>query len=58
MILGAILVVLGFLVDGTVGVFAGRIGDWLRHRRTVRQGIDVATGRLFIGLGVRLATER
>jgi threonine/homoserine/homoserine lactone efflux protein len=57
-ILGAILIALEFLVDGTVGVLAGRIGGWLRRRRTARRGIDVATGGLFIGLGVRLAAER
>ncbi|GLW66534.1 lysine transporter LysE [Actinomadura rubrobrunea] len=57
-ILGVLLVALEFLVDGTVGVLAGRIGGWLRRRRAVRRRIDVATGGLFIGLGVRLAAER
>ncbi|MFF5260829.1 LysE family translocator [Actinomadura viridis] len=57
-ILGAILIALEFLVDGTVGVLAGRIGGWLRRRRAVRRRIDVATGGVFIGLGVRLAAER
>jgi threonine/homoserine/homoserine lactone efflux protein len=57
-ILGVILVALEFLVDGTVGVLAGRIGGWLRHRRAARRRIDVATGGVFIGLGVRLAVER
>ena len=57
-ILGVILVALEFLVDGTVGVLAGRIGGWLRRRRNARRRIDVATGGLFIGLGVRLAVER
>lgn len=57
-ILGTIMIVLEFLVDGAVGVFAGRIGGWLRHRRAVRRRIDTATGGLFIGLGVRLAVER
>jgi len=57
-ILGAILIVLEFLVDGAVGVLAGRIGGWLRARRAARRRIDVATGGLFIGLGVRLAAER
>ncbi|WP_028923552.1 LysE family translocator [Pseudonocardia acaciae] len=57
-ILGAILVTLEFLVDGAVGVFAGQIGAWLRRRRAARRRIDVATGGLFIGLGVRLAAER
>ncbi|MGH3646811.1 MAG: LysE family translocator [Micromonosporaceae bacterium] len=57
-ILGAILIVLEFLVDGTVGVLAGRIGTWLRRRRAARRRIDVATGGIFVGLGVRLAVER
>lgn len=57
-ILGAILIAMEFLVDGTVGVLAGRIGEWLRHRRAARRRIDVATGGLFIGLGVRLAVDR
>lgn len=57
-VLGAALVVLEFLVDGTVGVLAGRIGAWLRRRRSTRSRVDAATGGLFIGLGVRLAVER
>jgi threonine/homoserine/homoserine lactone efflux protein len=57
-ILGAVLVALEFLVDGTVGVLAGRIGDWLRRRRTAHRRLNVAVGGLFIGLGVRLAAER
>ncbi|WP_113699325.1 LysE family translocator [Nonomuraea lactucae] len=57
-ILGAVLILLEFLVDGTVGVLAGRIGGWLRRRRAARRRIDVATGGVFIGLGVKLAVER
>lgn len=57
-LLGVILIVLEFIVDGTVGVLAGRIGGWLRRRRDVRRRIDVATGGVFIGLGVRLAVEK
>jgi threonine/homoserine/homoserine lactone efflux protein len=57
-ILGAILIALEFLVDGTVGVLAGRIGGWLRRRHAARRRVDVATGGVFIGLGVRLAVER
>lgn len=57
-VLGAILIVLEFLVDGTVGLLSGRIGGWLRTRRTARRRIDTATGGIFIGLGVRLALLR
>ncbi|GAA2114307.1 LysE family translocator [Kitasatospora saccharophila] len=57
-LLGAVFVGLEFLVDGTVGVLAGRIGNWLARRRAARRRLDVATGGVFIGLGVRLAVER
>ncbi|MER5355619.1 LysE family translocator [Kitasatospora sp. NPDC002551] len=57
-VLGVALIVLEFLVDGTVGVLAGRIGNWLRRRRSARRRVDAATGGIFIGLGVRLAVER
>ncbi len=57
-ILGAILIILEFLADATVGVLAGRIGGWLRARQAVRRRLDAATGTLFIGLGVTLAAQR
>jgi threonine/homoserine/homoserine lactone efflux protein len=57
-VLGAVLIALEFLVDGAVGVLAGRIGRWLRRRRTAQRNLDVATGGIFIGLGVRLAAQR
>lgn len=57
-ILGAIMIVLEFLVDGAVGVLAGRIGGWLRRRHAARRRVEVATGGIFIGLGVRLAVQR
>ncbi|GIH96789.1 LysE family translocator [Planobispora siamensis] len=57
-ILGAILIVLEFTADATVGVLAGRIGGWLRSRQAVRRRLDAATGTLFIGLGVTLAVQR
>jgi threonine/homoserine/homoserine lactone efflux protein len=57
-ILGSILIALEFLVDGTVGLLAGRIGKWLSVRHNARKRIDTATGGIFIGLGVRLALER
>lgn len=57
-ILGTILIAFEFLIDGTVGILAGRIGTWLTHRRTARKRIDIATGSLFISLGLRLAADR
>lgn len=57
-VLGAVLVAFEFLVDGTVGVLAGRLGAWLRHRRRVHRTLDVTAGGIFIGLGMRLAVEK
>jgi len=57
-ILGVVLVALEFLVDGAVGVSAGRIGGWLRTRERARRRLDATTGGLFIGLGARLALQR
>jgi threonine/homoserine/homoserine lactone efflux protein len=57
-LLGALMIALEFLVDGAVGVFAGRIGGWLQRRRRARTGLEVTTGGLFIGLGVTLALDR
>ncbi|MEU8111253.1 LysE family translocator [Micromonospora sp. NPDC048947] len=56
-VLGAILICLEFLIDGGVGVFAGRVGGWLRRRRTVRRWVDTGTGGILIALGLRLAVE-
>ncbi|RSN11455.1 lysine transporter LysE [Nonomuraea sp. WAC 01424] len=57
-ILGAVLIILEFLADATVGVLAGRLGGWLRNRQAVRRRLDAATGTVFIGLGITLATQR
>jgi threonine/homoserine/homoserine lactone efflux protein len=56
--LGTILIFVEFLIDGGVGVFAGGIGNWLRHRHTLRRGVDTATGGILIALGFRLAVEQ
>jgi threonine/homoserine/homoserine lactone efflux protein len=58
LVLGAIFLLAEFIVDGTVGVLAGRIGRRLLERRRARRALDVTTGGLFIGLGIRLAAER
>jgi threonine/homoserine/homoserine lactone efflux protein len=57
LVLGAIFLTFEFVVDGTVGVFAGRIGRLLA-RRKARRGLEIATGSIFIGLAARLALEK
>ena len=55
-VLGAIMIVFEFLVDGTVGILAGRVGGWVRRKKNQRR-IEVVTGGIFIGLGVKLALD-
>jgi len=57
LILGTIFLGFEFAVDGTVGLFAGRIGGLL-SRRKARRGVEIATGSIFIGLAARLAVDR
>lgn len=47
---GVILIAPEFIVDGTVGVLAGRIGGWLRRHQKAHRRVDTATGVVFIGL--------
>jgi threonine/homoserine/homoserine lactone efflux protein len=57
-VLGAIFVAFELLVDGTVGLTAGRLGTWLARRRRARQALDAGSGAVMIALACRLAVER
>lgn len=57
-VLGAIFVVFELLIDGTVALLAGRIGQLLARRRRARQALDATAGTIMIGLAGRLALER
>jgi threonine/homoserine/homoserine lactone efflux protein len=57
-VLGAIFIAFEVLVDGTVGLASGRIGDWLSRRRRARQTLDAGSGTIMIALAGRLALER
>jgi threonine/homoserine/homoserine lactone efflux protein len=58
LVLGAAFVVVDLLIDGPIGLLAGRLGTLLaEHRRAVRR-LRVATGAIFIGLSARLALSR
>jgi threonine/homoserine/homoserine lactone efflux protein len=56
-VLGAIFVGLELLVDGTVGLTAGRLGGWLARRRA-RQALDAGSGTIMVALACRLALEK
>jgi threonine/homoserine/homoserine lactone efflux protein len=58
LVLGAAFVVVDLLIDGPIGLLAGRLGAVLAgHRRALRR-LHIATGSLFIGLSARLALTR
>jgi len=57
-VLGAIFVAFEVLIDGTVGLTAGRLGTWLSRRRRARQALDAGSGTIMVVLAGRLALER
>jgi threonine/homoserine/homoserine lactone efflux protein len=58
LVLGAAFVVVDLLIDGPIGLLAGRLGALLADRRRAVRGLHIATGSIFIGLSARLALTR
>jgi threonine/homoserine/homoserine lactone efflux protein len=56
-VLGACFVALELLVDGTVGLLAGRVAGLLEGRRA-RRNLNVVAGSVYLGLGARVALSR
>jgi threonine/homoserine/homoserine lactone efflux protein len=57
-VLGAIFIAFEVVIDGTVGLTAGRFGSWLSRRRRARQALDVGSGTIMVALAGRLVLER
>jgi threonine/homoserine/homoserine lactone efflux protein len=57
-VLGAIFVAFEVLIDGAVGLTAGRLRNWLARRRRARQALDAGSGTIMVALAGRLALER
>ncbi|MFI6486679.1 LysE family translocator [Streptomyces sp. NPDC050564] len=57
MVLGATMVVMGFAVDGSIGLLSGRLSALLRSSRRVSRGLNIFSGTVFAGLAVRLAAS-
>jgi threonine/homoserine/homoserine lactone efflux protein len=57
-VLGAIFIAFEVLIDGTVGLTAGRLGTWPSRRRRARQALDAGSGTIMVALAGRLALER
>lgn len=55
LLLGTTITVMGFLVDGSVGLLSGKLSALLRRSRRVARGLDIFSGTVFAGLAVRLA---
>ena len=57
LVLGAVFVALEILVDGSVGLLAGRFRQLLARRR-VSKRLHLVSGSVFVGLGAKIAISR
>jgi len=58
LVLGACFIAIEILIDGPVGLAAGRFRQLLTRRRRVTRVMDVCSGSIFVGLGAKLAVTR
>ncbi|GAB3466144.1 LysE family translocator [Actinophytocola sediminis] len=58
LVMGAILVVIGFSVDGSVGLAAGTLAALLRRRPAIQRWLHRVSAAIFATLALRLATDR
>ncbi len=54
LVLGLVFLLIGLVIDVALGAFSGRIGEWLRQRRSMRRVIDWLAGTIMGALGLRL----
>ncbi|MGI5456712.1 LysE family translocator [Streptomyces sp. CA-249302] len=57
LVLGLTITVMGFVVDGSVGLLSGKLSALLRRSRRVARGLNIFTGTVFTGLAIRLSTQ-
>lgn len=55
--LGSLFVVLGIVTDSMYAVSAGALGVWLRGRRSIRGRVQLASGVVYIALGLLAAVS-
>jgi threonine/homoserine/homoserine lactone efflux protein len=58
LILGSIIVLVGFIVEGLIVLLADKITDSLRTKPRISKILDKAFGTVLIGLGVKLVFEK
>jgi threonine/homoserine/homoserine lactone efflux protein len=56
LVLGGLFMAATLLVFGSIAVFAGYLGEWLRRSTAVQVGLNRFAGLVFVALAVRLAT--
>jgi threonine/homoserine/homoserine lactone efflux protein len=56
--LGGLFTLQAALLFGLLGYFAGAIGDWLNRRPRAGLWLDRVAGLVFVGLGLKLITQR
>lgn len=54
LVLGFIFLIVGLVIDLALGVFSGRIGEWLRRRSSWRKSVERLAGTVMGALGLRL----
>ncbi|WP_405646733.1 LysE family translocator [Streptomyces sp. NBC_00019] len=54
LVLGLTITVMGFAVDGSIGLLSGKLSALLRRSRRVARGLNIFSGTVFTGLAVRL----
>jgi threonine/homoserine/homoserine lactone efflux protein len=57
LVLGVIFLAFELLVDGSVGLLAGRLRQTLARRRRARQALDAGSGTVMLALAGRLAFD-
>lgn len=58
LVMGAVLITIGFTVDATVGMAAGALSALLLRRPAVRRWLDRISAAIFGALAVRLVADR
>ena len=56
--LGLLFTLQAALLFGSLGYFAGRVGQWLNRRPRAGLWLDRVAGAIFVGLGLRLMVAR
>ncbi|MEV6941108.1 LysE family translocator [Streptomyces sp. NPDC051172] len=57
LVFGLTITVMGFGVDGSIGLLSGKLSALLRRSRRIARGLNIFSGTVFTGLAVRLAAS-